>query len=72
MTFSKMLELLKMGRKMLRTDPLWPPRYLSIQHPQNDSLLTEPFVFGYTHNRSIVPYFVSNEDLFADDWEIKV
>ena len=72
MTFSSMLENLKLGRKIVNTNPTWPYQFIAIQHPINDPLLTEPFIFAHTLDHDIIPYSVTNRDLFSDRWEIKV
>lgn len=64
MTFGDALEYAKAGRRITRTG--WPfPDVVYV----NYTLDMSPYLVVQSENREAIPYFATDIDLFADDWE---
>lgn len=78
MNFGEALHELKAGRKVGRNG--WDERgiFIQIQFPDKDSKMTSPYIFidttglNTTDNeetiKSLVPWMITQEDVFAEDW----
>ena len=59
---------LKMGGRVTRRGWNGKDMFLELQKPDNNSLMTLPYVFMYTAGGDLVPWFCSQVDLLAYDW----
>ena len=64
MTFGDALEYAKAGRYITRIG--WPLRDIVFAEYTSDM---SPYLVVQSENRDAIPYFATNIDLFADDWE---
>jgi Protein of unknown function (DUF2829) len=44
--------------------------WLELQKPDENSRMTQPYVFMFTAQRHLVPWVCSQADLLAIDWEL--
>jgi hypothetical protein len=44
--------------------------WLELQKPDENSRMTQPYVFMFTAQRDLVPWVCSQADLLAIDWEL--
>lgn len=83
LNFSKALEFMKMGLEVTREGWNGKGMWLEIQHPDEHSKMTRPYVFmtipaGATNQfgeqgrweNQRVPWLCSQTDLLAEDWEV--
>lgn len=64
MTFGDALEYAKAGRRITRAG--WPfPDIVYVEY----TLDMSPYLVVRSENREAIPYFATDIDLFADDWE---
>lgn len=64
MTFGEALEYAKAGRRITRTG--WP--FSDIVYAEY-TLDMSPYLVVQSEGREAIPYFATDIDLFADDWE---
>lgn len=64
MTFGEALEYAKAGRRITRTG--WP--FSDIVYAEY-TLDMSPYLVVQSKGREAIPYFATDIDLFADDWE---
>ena len=64
MTFGEALEYAKAGRRITRTG--WP--FSDIVYAEY-TLDMSPYLVVQSEDREAIPYFATDIDLFADDWE---
>lgn len=68
LNFGEALAFLKKGRKVTRQ--LWlRDCYIGIHYPDANSRMTAPYLYFSTAFET-VPLFITNCDLFAEDWEL--
>lgn len=68
MTFSMILESLKVGLKASRLGWNGPGQYLELQVPDEHSKMTLPYIYIKTVQGDLVPWLASQTDLLAEDW----
>jgi len=64
MTFGDALEYAKAGRHIARSGWLFPD-IVYVEY----TLDMSPYLVVQTEGRAAIPYFATDIDLFADDWE---
>ena len=64
-----MIEQLKAGGSMTRKGWNAKNQYLELQYPDIDSKMTLPYIYIKTAQDGLVPWFASQTDILADDWE---
>lgn len=68
--FSQALDNLKKGAKVARTGWNGPHQYIQLQHPDEHSKMTQPYIYIRTVQDDLVPWLASQGDLMAEDWVI--
>ena len=64
------VQALMQGKKVCRAG--WNGRgmHLALQTPDEDSKMTEPYVYMKTAQGGLIPWLCSQADLLAEDWEL--
>ena len=70
MDFGKALKELRAGWTVSRAGWNGKDMYLSLQLPDENSLMTLPYIWMKTADFQKVPWLASQTDLLAEDWEI--
>lgn len=70
MDFSAALRELKLGNKVARQGWNGKNMWLALHEPDEDSLMTLPYIYIKTADHELVPWLASQTDLLADDWKI--
>jgi hypothetical protein len=79
MNFGKAIEVLKMGFKVRRKGWNGKGIFIELQRPDKHSKMTHPYIFidttGLTTDnehapKDRVPWFASQTDMLAEDWEV--
>jgi hypothetical protein len=68
LTFSDALFQLKAGALVMREGWNGKGQYLGIQHPDEKSANTLPYIWIHTVQGDRVPWVASQTDLLAEDW----
>ena len=70
MGFDEALRLLKNGERMTRIG--WNGRgmWIACQRPDEDSMMTLPYLYMRTATNDNVPWLASQTDLLATDWMV--
>jgi hypothetical protein len=72
-TFSKVLEMMKKYRqhnlRFRRTGWNGKDMYITLQCPDENSKMTQPYIYMKTADDNLVPWVASQTDLLAEDWE---
>lgn len=67
--FEEALYLLRAGEKVMRTG--WKNiRYIELQKPDENSKMKRAYIFCVPIDNQLVPWTISNSDLFAQDWQV--
>lgn len=66
--FSEALKQLKAGRKVYRKGWNGKRQYLLLQVPDEGSKMTLPYIYICTVQKDFVPWFASQSDMLAEDW----
>lgn len=69
LTFGEAVEALKAGERVCRAG--WNGRgmFLELQLPDEHSKMTLPYIYMSTVQGDLVPWFASQTDVLAEDWE---
>lgn len=79
MNFGKALEALKSGAKVARRGWNGKGIYIKLQIPDEHSKMTQPYIYIVTTGlqtdnpdapKGVVPWFASQTDMLAEDWQI--
>lgn len=70
MDFSAALTLLKQGEKMTREGWNGKDQWIEVQYPDENSKMTEPYIYIKNAQGGRVPWLASQGDLMAEDWDI--
>lgn len=68
--FQIALSLLKANVKVRRAGWNGKGMWVHLQNPDMHSKMTLPYIYMKTADDQLVPWFASQADLLADDWEI--
>jgi len=63
------LSKLKLGISVFRKNWNRKEQYLRLQTPDKNSKMTLPYIYITTVQGDLVPWFASQTDILADDWE---
>jgi Protein of unknown function (DUF2829) len=73
MKFGQALELLRNGEsKLFRRNWNHKGMYIQAQLPDENSKMTEPYIFIAPCSQMKLPWVASQADIFAEDWELSV
>lgn len=61
---------LRNGKKVFRSIWNGTGMNLTLQKPDQHSLMTEPYIYLFTTEGGLIPWTASQEDLLATDWEV--
>ena len=68
MNFSMILESIKAGRRVRRLGWNGPDQWIHLQVPDENSKMTEPYIYIKNQQGGLVPWLASQGDLMAEDW----
>jgi len=68
--FGWALEHLRSGKKLRRRSWKDKDRYLSLQIPDDTSVMTTPYIYIGNNHGLVTPWFTPHVDLLSEDWEI--
>lgn len=68
MTFSKVLEEVKAGKKIQRKGWNGKGLWIEIQRPDKNSKMTLPYLYLNYPNGAKVPWLASQTDILEEDW----
>lgn len=69
-SFGTALDALREGLRVARAGWNGPGQWLGLQTPDEQSMMTLPYIFISTVAGDLVPWLASQTDLLADDWQI--
>ena len=69
MTFGDAIENMIEGQRMTRSGWNGVGMYVEIQNPDENSKMTQPYIYMRTADGNFVPWFASQTDMLAVDWE---
>lgn len=78
--FGWALNQLKQGKKLRRSGWNGKGIYIQMQFPDEHSKMTQPYIYIVTTNlktdnpnapKGLVPWFASQTDMLAEDWELE-
>jgi hypothetical protein len=72
MTFGDALVLLRAGEHVQREGWNGKGMWLGLQEPDEDSMMTLPYIYLSTVTGDLVPWLASQTDILADDWYLVV
>ena len=70
MNFSQALDFIKQGAKLSRAGWNGASQYLELQTPDENSKMTQPYIYIRTVQDDLVPWLASQGDLMAEDWVV--
>lgn len=70
MTLEDLMPKLRDGARLTRTGWNGPQQYIELQKPDENSMMTLPYVFIRTVQGDLVPWLCSQTDLLANDWAV--
>lgn len=70
MNFSEALNQLKMGYKVLRYGWNGKNMWVAAQYPDENSKMTQPYLYMRTAQGDFIPWTISQADAFANDWSV--
>ena len=70
MKFETALLRLKNGKKLTRKNWNGKNMYIQLQRPDQDSKMTQPYIYMKTVDDDLVPWTASQTDMLSDDWQI--
>lgn len=68
MTIGEAVEVMKAGGRVARAGWNGKNMFLALQEPDNNSKMTEPYVYMRTAQGGLIPWLCSQADLLANDW----
>lgn len=71
MDFGNVIHEMKKGSTKRYTREGWNGKgqWVTLQRPDEGSLMTRPYIYIHTNYDANVPWFPSQTDLLADDWK---
>lgn len=69
MDFPEAFILMQAGMSMRRRGWNAPDQWVRCQFPDEKSRMTQPYLYLHNNLGQLFPWFPSNGDLFATDWE---
>lgn len=66
--FSWAITQLKTGKTVCRTGWNGKGMWIGLQSPDNNSLMTLPYIYMRTADNNLVPWLASQTDMLANDW----
>lgn len=69
MNIGDCIKELKTGQVMRRKNWNGKGQHISIREPDNENLMTLPYIYIYTVQGDLVPWLASQTDILAEDWE---
>ena len=70
--FGEALKMLKEGKRMCRKGWNGKGMYIEVQFPNENSKMTQPYIFIKTADDNKIPWVVSQADVFAEDYILYV
>lgn len=70
MTFSEALEYLKRGVRVTREGWNGKGMWLALQRPDENSKMTQPYIYICPASSRLVPWVASQTDLLEEDWMV--
>lgn len=70
MDFGEALRSLRAGHRVTRTGWNGAGQHLELQHPDEHSKMTLPYIFITTVHGDRVPWLASQTDMLAYDWQV--
>lgn len=70
MCFSHALLRIKEGKRLCRSGWNGKDQWVEIQRPDENSKMTEPYIYIKNQQGGIVPWLASQGDMMAEDWEV--
>lgn len=70
MDFSTALGGLTLGARLRRAGWNGKGMWIAIQQPDENSMMTQPYIYMKTADGQLVPWVASQTDILANDWEI--
>ena len=67
-SFGWAIEQLKAGKKVARSGWNGKGMHLELQHPDEHSKMTLPYIFMFTAQGDYVPWLASQTDMLSEDW----
>lgn len=68
MNFGDAIQALKNGKRVARAGWNGKNMYLELQHPDEHSKMTLPYIYMRTVQGDFVPWLASQTDVLSDDW----
>lgn len=68
MNFGDAIQALKNGKRVARAWWNGKNMYLELQHPDEHSKMTLPYIYMRTVQGDFVPWLASQTDVLSDDW----
>ena len=70
--FGEALKMLKEGKRMCRKGWNGKGMYIEVQFPNENSKMTQPYIFIKTADGNKIPWVISQADVFAEDYILYV
>lgn len=70
MNFSEALIMVKLGMRIARTGWNGKHMWVAAQYPDTHSRMTEPYLFMRNAQGGLIPWLISQGDVFAEDWVV--
>lgn len=70
LNFSQALHFIKMYHKVQRAGWNGKDQWVTMQSPDPNSKMTQPYVYIKNQQDDLVPWVPSQGDLFANDWQV--
>lgn len=70
MNFGEAINSLRNGCTVARSGWNGKNMFLGLQVPDEDSVMTLPYIYMFTAQSDLVPWLASQMDMLSDDWEI--
>lgn len=70
LTFSEVLENIKLSGRASRAGWNGKNQYIELQEPDENSKMTLPYIYIKTVQGDLVPWLASQTDLLSEDWFI--
>lgn len=70
MSFGHATEVMRAGQKVCRSGWNGKDMWLRIQVPDENSKMTQPYIYMKTSQGDLIPYPISAWDVLANDWQI--
>jgi hypothetical protein len=71
MNFGRALAALKMGFSVSRKGWNGKNMWLGLQEPDEQSKMTQPYIYLKTNTGDVVPWLASQTDMLSEDWTVR-